>query len=195
MQQYDYGGLIQPLPAHNKAADDLLEANGVTGEFLIAACAGVDKKYDRRYLSEWPLEHWITASQKLAKRWPIVLIGSRAAPQVLQAIGGNAVDLGGKTSLPVLAALCGKAKLAISADGGVLHLAAAMKTPVVGLYGPTDSQLTGPRGVPNRIVRLPLECAPCLLNRCKWRGDDEQKCMKQISPDMVVQAVHEVIGL
>ena len=195
VQKYDYCGLVYPSPAQNRAADDLLEAQGIQGEFLIAACAGVDKKYDRRYLTEWPIEHWTAAAQKLAQRRPIVLVGSRPAPQIVEAIGPRAVDLGGRTSLPVLAALCGKARLVLSADGGVLHLAAAMKTPVVGLYGPTDSHLTGPRGVPYRIARLPLECAPCLSNRCKWQGDDLQKCMKQLAPEQVVHAVHDLIGL
>jgi ADP-heptose:LPS heptosyltransferase len=195
VQQYDYCGLIQPLPSATKVADALLEANQISGDFILAVCAGVDKKYDRRGLGEWPAEHWIATLRELSPRWPVVLAGGRAVPEIRRYISENALDLGGKTSLPVLAALCGKARLVIGADGGVLHLAAAMKTPVVGIYGPTDSHLTGPRGVSHRIVRLPLECAPCLLTRCKWQGDDAQKCMTQLPPRQVAQAVRELIGV
>ena len=73
--------------------------------------------------------------------------------------------------------------------------AAVMKTPVVGIYGPTDWQQTGPRGVPHRIVRHSVECAPCLLAKCKWSGADEKKCLTQIAPAQVVQAARELIGI
>lgn len=195
VHQYDYCGLVQPSPMDNKAADALLEARGMSGEFLLAACAGVERKYDRRALGEWSTEKWIETLRELSPRWPIALVGSRAMPGVAQAIGGQVYDFGGKTTLPVLAALCGKAKLVLGADSGVLHLAAALKTPVVGIYGPTDWQQTGPRGVPHRIVRHPVECSPCLLTKCKWTGADERKCLTQIAPNAVVRAVRDLIGL
>ncbi len=194
-RQYDYCGLVQPSPADAKTADALLEARGIGGEFLLAACAGVERAYDRRALGEWPAEQWIAALAELSPRWPIVLAGSRAMPAVAQVIGGQIHDFGGKTTLPILAALCGKAKLVLGADSGVLHLAAAMKTPVVGIYGPTDWQQTGPRGVSHRIVRHAVECSPCLLTKCKWQGADERKCLTQIAPTQVVQAARELIGI
>jgi ADP-heptose:LPS heptosyltransferase len=76
-----------------------------------------------------------------------------------------------------------------------LHLAATMKTPVVGIYGPTSWKLTGPRGVEHRIVRHPVECSPCFLSQCRWQGEEHRKCLTGLLPDQVVRAARDIIGL
>ena len=78
VHQYDYCGLVRPSLADTKVADALLEARGVGGEFLLAACADVERKYDRRTLAEWPTEKWIETLRALSPRWPVILVGSRA---------------------------------------------------------------------------------------------------------------------
>ncbi len=193
-RQLDYGGLLQISPAHGKAVQVLLDEKGVQGEFIIANVSG-ERGREKGTIHDWNLGHWTTALQELNKRWPVVLVGGRSAPQVTAHLAGTWADFGGKLSLPLLAALCGQAKVCIGSDGGILHLAAAMKTLVVGIYGPTDWQETGPRGVSHRIVRHPVECAPCLLNKCKWQGADHKKCLTQITPDEVVKATRELIGV
>jgi ADP-heptose:LPS heptosyltransferase len=192
-RRLDYGGLLQTALSHSLAVDEILEKNGISGPFIVANVSG-ERGGDKRPILEWPIEHWAQALSELSPRWPVVLVGGRAAPQVTEKLSGAVADFGGKLSLPALAALCGKARLFMGSDGGILHLAAAMQTPVVGIYGPTDWQETGPRGVTHRIVRHPVDCSPCLLTKCKWHGAAEKKCLTQIVPAQVVKAAREIIG-
>jgi ADP-heptose:LPS heptosyltransferase len=150
---------------------------------------------ERRGIKEYPVDHWAAALDELAPRWPIVLVGTRPTLPVTSRMQHPVVDIGGLTDLPTLAAMCGKAALFAGIDSGVMHLAATMNTPVLGIYGPSDWRITGPRGVPHRIVRHPVECSPCLLTRCKWTGADERKCLTRLEPSAVVQAARELIGL
>jgi ADP-heptose:LPS heptosyltransferase len=125
---------------------------------------------------------------------PVVLVGTSPTPEVAAQFP-NAFDVGGRTDLPTLAALCGRARLFMGIDSGVLHLAAAMGTPVVGIYGPSDWRLTSPRGVPQRIVRHPVECSPCLLSECPWKNEEHKKCLTRLAPESVVTAARELIGV
>ncbi len=187
----DYTNLLSLSPTVQKTASDLLEKNGVRGAFLMVAC----EASARRVIKEWPVEYWKTALDALSPHLPIVLVGTEPTLGVTSQLQNAVVDLGGQTDLPTLAALCGQARLFVGIDSGVLHLAAAMGTPVVGLFGPTDWRKTGPRGVPHRIVRHPVECSPCLLSQCKWSGEDERKCLTRLEPPQVVEAVRELIGI
>ena len=193
-RQLDYGGLLQISPAQSLAMQVLLEEKGISGAFVLANVSG-ERGREKRTIREWDVEYWASALSEINRRWPVILVGGRAAPQVTAKLSGTWADFGGKLSLPLLAALCGQAKLCIGCDGGLLHLAATMQTPVVGIYGPSDWQETGPRGVSHRLVRHPVECSPCLLNKCKWQGADEKKCLRRIAPQEVVKASRELLGV
>jgi len=64
-----------------------------------------------------------------------------------------------------LAYLYKKAQLVITTDSGPMHLAAAMETPVIALFGPTDPARTGPYGTGHTIIRTELSCSPCFLKK------------------------------
>ncbi|MEN6374943.1 MAG: lipopolysaccharide heptosyltransferase I [Smithella sp.] len=98
----------------------------------------------------------------------------------------KAVNLVGETTLPELAYLYKKALMLITTDSGPMHLAAAVGTPVVALFGPTDPQRTGPYGPGHTIIRSDLPCSPCLLKKCPTR-----KCMQDISPQQVMAAIEQ----
>ena len=153
----------------------------------------------RRAISQWPAAHWAGALRELSARAPIVLVGATAAAGVTSLIGngleGRIIDLGGQLEPVEIAAILRRASLFVGTDSGVLHLAAAVGTPVVGIYGPTDWRRSGPRGVTCRVVRFAVECSPCELPRCLWQGEDKRKCLTQLSPSLVVQAARELIGL
>ena len=121
----------------------------------------------------------------------IVLTGGEAGP--LERIRGQmrtkAVNLGGRTTLRELACLYRQASLLVTTDSGPMHLAAAMGTPVVALFGPTDPARTGPYGPGHRVIRRALSCAPCLRKRC-----DTPRCMTEISVEEVFEAVREVLA-
>ena len=78
----------------------------------------------------------------------------------------KAVNLAGETTLPELAYLYQKALLLVTTDSGPMHLAAAVGTPVVALFGPTDPRRTGPYGDGHIIIRADLPCSPCLRRKC-----------------------------
>jgi heptosyltransferase-1 len=96
------------------------------------------------------------------------------------------INLGGQTTLLELAYLDKKARFVITTDSGPMHLAAAVGTPVVALFGPTDPARTGPYGEGHTIVRAGLPCSPCFLKKCPTR-----KCMQDISPEQVFAVIAE----
>ncbi|HUN56153.1 MAG TPA: lipopolysaccharide heptosyltransferase II [Smithella sp.] len=96
------------------------------------------------------------------------------------------INLGGQTSLPELACLYQKAKMVISTDSGPMHLAAAVGTPVIALFGPTEPARTGPYGFGHTVIRSKLPCSPCYLKKCSTR-----KCMEDISIEQVFAAVEK----
>jgi 3-deoxy-D-manno-octulosonic-acid transferase/heptosyltransferase-1 len=96
------------------------------------------------------------------------------------------INLGGRTSLSELASLYKKARFVITTDSGPMHLAAAVGTPVIALFGPTDPARTGPYGKGHTIIRTDLPCSPCFLKKCATR-----KCMQDISPNQVFAVIAE----
>jgi 3-deoxy-D-manno-octulosonic-acid transferase/heptosyltransferase-1 len=96
------------------------------------------------------------------------------------------INLGGRTSLSELAYLYKKARFVITTDSGPMHLAAAVGTPVIALFGPTDPARTGPYGKGHTIIRTDLPCSPCFLKKCATR-----KCMRDISPEQVFTVIAE----
>jgi len=103
---------------------------------------------------------------------------------------GRALNLAGETTLKELAYLYQRCVVVISTDTGPMHIAAAMDSPViVALFGPTCPLRTGPYGEKHRVIRAGLECSPCFKKRC-----DDMSCMKEITVDMVFEAVKEVFA-
>ncbi|HAK94324.1 MAG TPA: hypothetical protein DCM87_04810 [Planctomycetes bacterium] len=92
-------------------------------------------------------------------------------------------------SLRHAAGLLRAANLLVAPDTGVLHLADALGVPVVGLFGPKDPAVYGPRNAPRRCVRSDAPCSPCEKRTC-----DDRRCMRAITPDMVMAAIEELRG-
>lgn len=141
----------------------------------------------------WPVTHWAQLAQALhAAGLDLVLSGSAADQPVTRAIAGQAglgpglLDLAGRASLRQMAALLGQARLLVSTDTGIMHLAAAMGAPVVALFGPTSPGRTGPYGPGHRVLRLGLACGPCFKRQCP-----QPRCLLEMPATMVAQAVLE----
>jgi len=103
---------------------------------------------------------------------------------IMAVMKGHAVNLAGHTTLKMLAALYEKMVFVVSTDTGPMHMAAAVGTPVVALFGPTAPWRTGPFGSIHQIVRAELDCAPCFKRECKTID-----CMEQISVQQVIDAI------
>lgn len=144
---------------------------------------------------EWPVEHYAALAKKIvADGMYIVLAGGpddapKGATIKEQSGSEHVLDLTGQTSLRELAALIRDCKAYISADTGPLHFAAALKKPLVAMYGPTLADRTGPYGSDKASVLLsPAKCAGCLKKHC-----DDWHCMHDITPEMVYKVYLEKV--
>ena len=101
----------------------------------------------------------------------------------------DSVNLAGKTSLKTLAALYEIADLLLTTDTGPMHIAAAIGTPVVAIFGPTSPMRTGPFGDGHVIVQTNSECAPCFKRVCPTRA-----CMEEISVETVGEILDKMLS-
>ena len=112
--------------------------------------------------------------------------------ETVELIAGNLrvpVVVAKKTSsLLDLAAIFAACDLYVGGDTGPMHLAVAMNTPVVAIFGPTHPQVNAPYGAPYRIVRHPLPCSPCRKRSCKT-----QLCLEAIGWRRVYAEVEELL--
>jgi len=119
----------------------------------------------------------------------IVLVGGPSETDlcrtIARGISGNVLDLSGRTDLPRLAAILSLCDLVVTNDSGPMHLASAVGTPVVALFGSTNPEATSPLGN-HTILRKEVDCSPCLERICP-RGD--MRCMEGIEVDDVLTAV------
>jgi heptosyltransferase-2 len=141
----------------------------------------------------WPHERVVEFCRIVeARGMTTVLLGSPAERMAAEAVVGRApaLSLVGRDQPDLLTAVLAEMDVLVSGDTGVGHLAAALGTPVVTLFGPTDPALTSPRG-PGRVVRHPVPCAPCFYRVCPI----DHPCLRSIAPTMVVDQVLSVLRL
>lgn len=128
--------------------------------------------------TRWQSKQWFPAqiaecAAMLRREFDLdaVLLGSRADEEIArQSVAGarsNVVNLVGRTSLREAIGIIERAKLAVGPDTGLMHIAAAVGTPVISLWGATDPARTGPRGFADLIIRGRAPCAPCNRRQCR----------------------------
>ncbi len=137
----------------------------------------------------WPAEYFATVANALAQRFEaqIILTGGPDEAQTVQAVLEHmqppALNLVSKTSLGGLAALIGKLDLFISNDTGPSHIACAVDTPSITIFGPADFQRWAPLdSVHHPFVRRPVACSPCGY----WECPIDHRCLRWLSPAMVL---------
>lgn len=188
-------------PASRQDVDALLAARGVKAEEqLVVIHAGAVNGSAKR----WPARNWAEFASQLSSRSGarIVLAGAPSdrtvAKEVMQFAPEGTVDLVGQTDIPGLIALLHRADLVASGDSGPLHLANALRRPLLAVYGPTDPHIHGPfrPGAPSRLLRTDLPCSPCYsmaaIADCPL-GDPI--CMRLVSVPRMVDAALELLGL
>ncbi len=102
------------------------------------------------------------------------------------------LDLSGQLTLRELAALSARARLFFGVDSAPMHIAAAMGTPVVALFGPSGEKEWGPWRVPHRVVASTHPCRPCGNDGCG--GGKVSECLTQLPVDVVHSAVNELLS-
>ena len=144
----------------------------------------------------WPSERIAQLCVRLSARGEFpVLLGARedvdAAGRIASETG--AASLVGRDSPELLPALLAELSALVCGDTGVSHLAAALGTPVVALFGPTDPRLSAPRSAARESVRViahPVACAPCFYRTCPI----EHPCLRGIDADEVCDALDAALG-
>lgn len=144
----------------------------------------------------WPAERFAALCQRLVSRGErVVVFGGPGEVELTRAVAcERGLDLGGLTDLSTLAAGLASLRLLITNDSGPMHLAAAVGTPAISLWGAGNPLVTGPRGPSQTIVRHPeLPCVPCGLNVCPRRGPGfvlptaEIECLRLIEVSEVLE--------
>jgi len=110
-----------------------------------------------------------------------------AVQDIISAMEAKAANLAGETTLRTLAALYEKTDFLVSTDTGPMHIAAAVGTPVVALFGPTAPWRTGPFGPDHQVIRVDMECSPCFKRQCS-----AIRCMEEISVEQVLDGVQKL---
>lgn len=171
------------------AAGDLLEARGVAPSRPWLAMSVSARWATKR----WPLAHFAAVVDELDRAGvgPVVIIGGaderEDAVRLASLTKTRFVDLTGAVPLGRLPALLSMAKLLLTNDSGPMHIAAAVGTPVVALFGPTSAVRTGPYGDGHRVLTAAVPCRPCYSRVC--RHPVEMECLRAISPEEAVKAV------
>ncbi|HKT34733.1 MAG TPA: lipopolysaccharide heptosyltransferase I [Nitrospira sp.] len=182
-------------PLHESETGALLRGCGMRDE---------DRMVAINPMARWPTKLWEPQSfAALADRLEgegicVVFTGSQEDKTTLDEIGRFMTRrhrrLEGKTSLNQLAALYRRAQVVVTTDSGPMHLAAAVGTPVVALFGPTAPWRTGPYGPNHVVLRAELSCSPCFKKQCLTTVYEERACLRRLTVDQVAHAVMEKIA-
>jgi len=172
-------------------ADSALRAVWPDGRRPVLLSPGSAKASTKR----WPAERFAALGDALALRgWPCGLaVGPRETElgiRVSSAARSPLPVLGADLDALELAALLSRARLLVSNDSGAMHLAAAVGTPVVAFFGPTDPGRTGGVGSPVKVLDRYVFCSPCHRDVCPYGHE----CMTEISVEDAAKACEEMAG-
>ena len=182
------------MPEEENSANQLLDQLGVQrSQSMVILQPGA-----RYWFKAWPLERFAELADRLTAQYDCqVLIGGShqdidLAQQIRQMAKSSPIIMAGRTAIKQFAAIAKKSALFVGSDSGAMHIASAVGTPVVALFGPSNPREWGPRGGSVEVIYKGLDCRACFHPTCQ-RG--EQNCMRLISIDEVMMAVTGLMGL
>lgn len=163
-------------------AREILQTGGVDlSKKIIALCPGSTNSRAKR----WQAASYAKLNDRLQNELnvEVILIGSKDESEVSREVAERAqikpVVLTGNTTLAEVTAILSVSDLLVSNDTGPAHIAAALGTKTLAIFGPTNPLTTRP--VNAEIIRQPVECSPCMLRDCPI----DHRCMTRISPEEV----------
>ncbi len=190
--------LQRPLPSVRLEVDPINKARTTSRLNLDRSrpvaifCPGAEYGSAKR----WPARHFAALAQQLAARnYAVWLIGSGKDTEVGEEIraqsGGACDNLCGKTDLAAAIDLLACAKLVVSNDSGMMHVAAALEKPLIALYGSSSPAHTPPLSLSSqpglaRIVNIDIACSPCFARECPL---GHFKCMNDLLPARVLAEI------
>lgn len=135
----------------------------------------------------WPVARFAELVRIFRKRIEVEMatIGSKEEVDLANALNASSkiklLNLAGKTSLRQLRGIISHASLFITNDSGPMHMANALRIPVIAIFGPTDPRITGPVQQPSVVVKKDVPCWPCHYRSCPY----DHRCMLSIEPEEV----------
>jgi lipopolysaccharide heptosyltransferase I len=182
--------MVIPEKARTRVLKLIEEAEAEGGAILAVLAPGAG----------WPTKCWAPVNyallaQALTVQYNarIALVGLAAEMPLTQEIekqaGFDMINLAGRLGLKELAALLEMADVCVAGDTASLHLAAALGTPAVGIFGPSDPARTGPYGQPRRAVYARVYCSPCFRRQCQ-----RMRCLDAICVEDVLDKITELAG-
>lgn len=186
------------LPVKDKARRSVerflfREKPGGTGMLIALNCSVGAARPARNWFSE----RFAALGDRLIRELgaTVVFIGGKEDQElvggVMSAMREKALSTAGVFSIAESAALLARCACLVSSDTGPLHLATAVQTPVVGLFGSTDAARTGPIGKGHRVLVKNIACIPCEKKHCRF---GTRACMDAITVDEVFEAVRKAIS-
>jgi lipopolysaccharide heptosyltransferase II len=180
-------------PEEENSADQLMDQLGVQrSQSTVILQPGA-----RYWFKAWPPERFAELADHLTAQYSCqMLIGGSyqdidLAQQIRQLAKSSPVIMAGRTTIKQFAAIAKKSALFVGSDSGAMHIASAVGTPVVALFGPSNPREWGPRGGPVEVLYKELDCRSCFHPTC-IRG--EENCMKLISVGEVETASTRLIA-
>jgi len=142
----------------------------------------------------WPVEYFSKIGDWAVKRWnaKVVIMGSNKeyeiCAKVADLMSKKAINISGKTSLGVSMAIIKRCNIFVSNDSGLMHIAAALEVPTIGIFGSTDPYATGPKGIYVKVIKHDIPCSPCFRRECPY----SLECLYSISPEEVWTEMEEM---
>lgn len=173
--------LLRPQQLQEACAKFAIEP----GDKLLALSAGAEYGPAKR----WPEPHFAeVAEEAISRGWRVLLLGSAKDAAVTHKISelvgeNNCIDLAGKTTLMEVVALLQRSSAAVTNDSGLMHIAAAVDTRLIAIYGSSDPAFTPPLNPSAEILYRGLACSPCFQRQCPLGHLD---CLAGIEPQQVI---------
>ena len=162
---------------------------------IIAICPGAEFGEAK----QWPAEYYAQMSNELIEQgFEVWLFGSANDQVIAESIQGCITDknagrfknLAGKTNLAQAIDLLSLAKICVSNDSGLMHIAAALELPIVAIFGSTSPDFTPPLADRVTLLSTEIECRPCFERQCPL---GHLRCLKEIAPSRVVNSVTQLL--
>jgi len=177
-----------------QAADAFLKRHGFDGsKKLVALNCSVGAARPAR---NWFPERFSLLADRLVREAGamVVFIGGPEDVELVRSVMASmqekAIPAAGNLSIAESAALLMRCACLVSSDTGPLHLATAVHTPVIGLFGSTDPRRTGPLGRGHQVIRKDMHCVPCEEKECP---EGSRACMEAITVAEIFDAVKRAI--
>jgi heptosyltransferase-2 len=179
--------------ADRQGAGRILEAHGIMSDRRVV---GLNPSATFGPAKQWFPARYAALADRLSRSLnaAIMIFGGPSdrdlGRRITRMMQTPAIDLSGRTRLGEAMALIDRCDAFITNDSGLMHVAAALNTPLVAIFGSTNSTTTSPYSPTSRIVRVPIDCSPCMQPVCPL---GHMNCMKRVTVEMVCNVVEDLL--